>query len=287
VTARKSDLDRSAIRIRPLTLGDRAAVRRVVSAATRRDYIPDVFTAWVRDGGFFGAELDGELVGLAKLTRMSRTEAFLEGLRVSRRAREHGVGTALIRYRLDRAKSAGMRVARYVTWSENDAMHRMAKRLGFRRVAEDAWLRTPRAAGPELRVADRRDAAALTALAQGNGRLLRVDHGHHSSRFREITRGDIVDAISERRCLVLDGSSGPVAFAILGRDRAETVYLASATRRALGAFARRFRAYARRRPKTPVYIAVSRVRRAILERAGYRKSGTGYGVVFERALSER
>jgi GNAT superfamily N-acetyltransferase len=257
----------------------------VVRAATRRDYIPDVFTAWVRDGGFFGAELDGELVGFAKLTRMSRTEAFLEGLRVARRAREHGVGTALIRYRLDRALSAGMRVARYVTWSENDAMHRMARRLGFRRVAEDAWLRAPRTAGPDLRVADGRDAAALMALAQRSRRLLRVDHGHHSSRFRELTRQDVVDAIAERRCLVLDGPRGPAAFAILGPDRASSVYLASMTRRALGSFARGFRAYARSRPKTPVYLAARRADQAILARAGYRKSGRGYGVVFERALT--
>jgi hypothetical protein len=84
---------------------------------------------------------------------------------------------------------------------------------------------------------------------------------------------------------VLDGPSGPVAFAILGPDRARTVYLASTTSRALGAFARGYRAYASRRPKTHVYIAVPRAKQGILEGAGYRKSGTGYGVVFERALT--
>jgi hypothetical protein len=161
----------------------------------------------------------------------------------------------------------------------------MAPRLGFRRVAEDLWLRAPRAAGPELRVADRRDTAALMALAQRSCRLLRVDQHHHSSRFRELRRQDVVSAIADRRCLVLEGPSGPAAFAILGPDRVDTVYLASATARSLGAFARGYRAYARHRPRTPVYIAIRRADQAILERAGYRANGRGYGVVFERALT--
>ena len=271
------------IQIRPLEPRDRAAVRRISRAVWRGgDYIPLAFTEWIKDGGFYGAVLDGELVGFAKLTRMSRTEAFLEGLRVAPHARRHGVGEALIRYRLDRARRVGMRVARFVTWSENDAMHRMAKRLGFRRGGEDVWLRARPGAGPPLRVATRRDADRLLTLARSRPALLREDH--YASRFRALTRHDVLDGIDARRCLVLDGSAGPVAFVILGPDRARTVYLASAPR-ALGAFASGYRTYARGRPKTRVFFTAPRSAMRALERIGYRKSGRGYGVVFERALS--
>lgn len=271
------------MRIRPLALGDRAAVRRIARATWgRHDYIPRVFTKWVKDGGFFGAELAGQLVGYAKLTRMSPTEAFLEGLRVAPDARERGIGSALIAYRLERAWRDGMRVARFVTWSENRPMHRMARRFGFRRVTEDIWLRARPKAGPELRVATPRDVAALFALARASRGLLREDH--YASRYRRLTRDDIAAGVAERRCLVLDGARGPRAFALLGRERARTVYLAAAPR-ALGDFARRYRAYARKRPGDRVFLALPRSKRRVVAGAGYRKYGLGYGVVYERALS--
>jgi GNAT superfamily N-acetyltransferase len=269
------------IRIRPLTIRDRAGVRRITLATWGDDdYIPAVFTRWLKDGGFFGAELDGELVGFAKLTRMSRTEAFFEGMRVHPKARERGVGGALIDHRLRRARRRGMRVARFVTWSENRPMHRMARRFGFRRVGEDAWLKARPKSGPGLRVATSDDVAALASIARTHRGLLREDH--HASRFRALTRDDIVSAVRDRRALVLDGARGPRAFAILGRNRDRTAYLA-ARPGALGEFARRYRAYARRRPHTRVFLAIPRsMQRAI--GPGYEKRGRGYGVVYERAL---
>lgn len=247
------------------------------------DYIPRVFTAWLRDGGFFGAELDGRLVGFAKLTRMSATEAFLEGMRVRPDARERGVGSALVAQRLEEARRRGMRVARLLTWSKNPPMHRMARRFGFRRVAEGDWLRALPKAGPSLRVATARDIEALLARARSGGGLLREQH--HASQFRALTRGDVTRAIRDRRCLVLDGPKAPRAFAILelARGRAATVYLAVAPR-SLMEFARRYRSFAATRPRTRVMLASPRSARRTLLAAGFRKVGRGHGVVFERTL---
>lgn len=270
------------IRIRSLTLGDRAAVRRIVRATWGRDdYIPRVFTAWVRDGGFFGAELDGRLVGFGKLTRMSPSEAFLEGMRVAPEARERGVGTALVAHRLERARRDGTRVVRFVTWSENRPMHRMARRFAFHRVSEDDWLRARPKTGPELRAGTPADLPALHALAEASGGLFREDH--YASRFRRLTRADIVAAVAEQRCLVLDGRQWPRAFAILGPERARTVYLAAA-RGALGEFARRYRTFARKRARVRVFLALPRRKRGLIAGQGYRKSGVGYGVVYEISL---
>lgn len=270
------------ISIRPLSSRDRGAVRRIALATWGDDdYIPRVFTRWIADGGFFGAELDGRLAGFAKLTRMSPTESFLEGMRVHPDARERGVGTALVAYRLDRARERGMRVARFVTWSENRPMHRMARRLGFERVGEDIWLRARPRTGTPLRRGTAHDLAALGALARAKGGLIREDH--YASRYRQLTRADIRSAVSDRRCLVVDGRRGPRAFVILGPTRDRTVYLAAA-RGATRQLAQGYRVHAGRRPRARVHLAVTRSKRNALG-PGYDKRGRGYGVVYERALS--
>lgn len=271
------------VRIRPLTLSDRTAIRAITRAVWDwDDYIPRVFTAWVADGGFVGAELDGRLVGFAKLTRMSRTEAFLEGMRVAPPARKRGVGTALIAYRLGLARRQGMRTARFVTWSGNRPMRRLARRFGFRPVKEDDWLRARPKAGPELRAGVLPDVPALVKIADACGGLLREDH--FASRYRRLTRDDVRAAIADERCLVLDGSRAPRAFAILGPERARTVYVA-ALPGSVSEVARRYRAYARKRSGSRVFLALPRSYRRRIVGAGYRKSGRGYGVVYERTLS--
>src|SRR2546425_149837 len=77
--------------------------KRDVLAAVRtiwggQDRIPEVFDTWVthRSGPFFVAESAGRVVGMGKLTVVSRTEAWLEGGRVAPRWRRRGIATTAI-----------------------------------------------------------------------------------------------------------------------------------------------------------------------------------------------
>lgn len=125
-------------------------MRRVVASVWGDDdYVLEVLPRWSRDrrGGLWLASLDGRVVGLGKLTLLGDREAWIHGLRVAPEAREQGVGTALLRHRLDRARKLGARVARLDTGDENTAMLRMARRAGMRRVAAFTFWSSPARAG--------------------------------------------------------------------------------------------------------------------------------------------
>lgn len=126
-------------------------MRRVVASVWGEDdYVLDVLPRWSRDrrGGLWLASLDGRAVGFGKLTLLGDREAWIHGLRVAPEARKQGVGTALLRHRLERARKLGARVARLDTGDENTAVLRMARRAGMRRVAAfTSWSSSARA-GP-------------------------------------------------------------------------------------------------------------------------------------------
>src|SRR5262249_37031 len=102
------------------------------------DYIAEVWDAWMADskGRFLVAEVEGSPVGVGHLAMLSPTEGWLEGIRVAPDARQHGVGTALMRALAPEGRDRGADVRRVFTEKENSGAQALFARLGFALYAE-------------------------------------------------------------------------------------------------------------------------------------------------------
>ena len=100
------------------------------------DYIQYVFDDWRIDprGEFTAIELQGQVIGISKLTDQGESEWWLEGLRIAAPYRQHGAGAALIRYQVDLARRLSGQVVRYMTGSENTGSQRVGARNGFQHI---------------------------------------------------------------------------------------------------------------------------------------------------------
>ena len=83
------------------------------------------------------AEQDGAVIGCLQLTllpglsRKGQTRAQIEGVRVASPARNRGVGEALIREALRRARAAGCGMAQLTSDASRTDARRFYERLGF------------------------------------------------------------------------------------------------------------------------------------------------------------
>jgi predicted N-acetyltransferase YhbS len=99
------------------------------------------------------AELGGRIVGTVTYCRGGTEYANIAGpedaefrmLAVAGEARGNGVGEALVRLCIDKAKAAGCRVLRLSTQSDMLVAHRLYGRLGFVRTPERDWSPDPQA----------------------------------------------------------------------------------------------------------------------------------------------
>lgn len=123
---------------RPMTPADKPAMLDVSSRIwDGDDYIPLVFDAWVGDplGEFAAVTLDGKLVGCGKLTFLTPTDAWLEGLRKDPLVKEGGLAEAVARHFLSLlAARRDLTSIRFSTSVENLASITVNERMGFRRV---------------------------------------------------------------------------------------------------------------------------------------------------------
>ncbi len=72
------------------------------------DYLARVFEEWLSDGGFYVLEMDGKVIGTAKMTLLPGKVGWLEGLRVHQDYRGRGYGRKLHDFMLE----LGERLAR-------------------------------------------------------------------------------------------------------------------------------------------------------------------------------
>lgn len=100
------------------------------------DYIKDVFNDWVIDprGEFTAAVLDGEVIGIAKLTDMGNDEWWFEGLRIDPAYRRQGIAREFNRYHVELAKRLGADVVRYMTGGGNIGSQAIGMRAGFQHI---------------------------------------------------------------------------------------------------------------------------------------------------------
>ncbi len=108
------------------------AITRTVWEGT--DYVPSAWDDWIRDpNGFLMVACDdGEVVGLQHIEIQEDATAWIEGIRVAERARNRGVGEALLGYGLQWSRDMGCRVARLSTSSGNPSSNRLVAKAGMR-----------------------------------------------------------------------------------------------------------------------------------------------------------
>ncbi len=100
------------------------------------DYIQYVFDDWLIDsrGEFTAAVLDGEVVGIAKLTDMGDDEWWFEGLRIDPAYRRRGIAREFNRYHVRLAQRLGGKVMRYMTGGENTGSQAIGAQAGFEHI---------------------------------------------------------------------------------------------------------------------------------------------------------
>lgn len=258
-----------------------AAVRTIWGG---NDRIPDVFDRWVthRTGPFFVAESAGRVVGMGKLTVVSRGEAWLEGGRVAPRWRRKGIATAIIAHRIAYARDRGFRVLRFSTGSENTPIHRAARQFGFSRIARLQRHEARAAPGsPPARGTRSQQGAVLRRV----GPLVQRGHGWE---WREITSQDVRTAIARGRVFVSDSSVS--AAAVLGDpyDGSLMVVAAGGRDRPLADLLRSLRAEARRRALDDVSFYASNATEGRAARsAGFTRPWSGEAYLFEKRIKRR
>jgi len=130
--------DTTPFLIRPARAADREAVLAFCARTFEwGDYVPLVWDEWLADeqGPLLVATFNDELVGVAKVSLLTPTEAWLQGLRVHEQYRRRGLAWQFLLHCLDAARQRGAQVARLATGSKNVAVHKTAARAGMRRVA--------------------------------------------------------------------------------------------------------------------------------------------------------
>jgi ribosomal protein S18 acetylase RimI-like enzyme len=267
----------------------RPSDKRDVLAAVRtiwggQDRIPDVFDSWVthRSGPFFVAESGGRVVGMGKVTVVSRSEGWLEGGRVAPRSRRRGIATALIAHRIAYARERGLQVLRFSTASDNTPIHRAARRFGFTRIAAlSRFAAKPSPGAPPARATRARAASVRRRL----GPMLQLGHGWE---WRALTPADVRSAIARGRAFVSDGRVRAAALIGDPYDGSLTVVAIGGRGRPLRDLLRGLRAEARRRGLDGVslYVSSTAERRAARS-AGYRTPWTFSAFLFEKRFRRR
>jgi GNAT superfamily N-acetyltransferase len=102
------------------------------------DYIPFVWQEWLRDpqGLLAVAEFGGRVVGISKLSRLSRSEWWLEGLRVHPDFQGRGIASHLNDYLLEYWASKAGEILRLVTASFRVQVQHLCQHSGFQKIAE-------------------------------------------------------------------------------------------------------------------------------------------------------
>lgn len=127
------------VRIRAARAADTADVEALCAQIWEEtdDYVPEVWDDWLADssGKLVVAELRDRVIGLAKLTRLTPYQWWMEGLRVSPEHQHQGVGGQLHAHLVEAFSQGGQGTLRFGTHSENFPVHRLASRHGFRHIA--------------------------------------------------------------------------------------------------------------------------------------------------------
>jgi GNAT superfamily N-acetyltransferase len=255
------------------------------------DYIGDVWDKWLHDpaGPLFVALIDDQPAGVGKLTMISKTEAWLEGLRVNPAFRGHGVAQALYDATETEARKRYARVARYATYSGNEAIHHLSLRYGYERVASLIEYVAPGQPGPfpaYLRLDEADDAERLLAAAAG----LAATGGLYSGGWhcQELRGGRLRQHIVRGEAYVVRRKGQPAALALIaGRDPKlglRVGFLVGIYAEFMIALARQLRSL--ENPSSRVFVIVPAIEASekAMQEAGYERNWEQDLWIYERKL---
>jgi L-amino acid N-acyltransferase YncA len=123
---------------RTATVGDRARILEITSQTWEGDdYIPDVVDDWLASsaGRLIVAELDGQVVGLARYDRTFPGYAWFEGLRMDPAYTGRGIAKAITGYLVGLAQAEEVERIGLSTYFDNLASQKVTAGFGFEKVA--------------------------------------------------------------------------------------------------------------------------------------------------------
>ncbi|WP_297417240.1 GNAT family N-acetyltransferase [Thermococcus sp.] len=99
------------------------------------DYLARIFDEWVKDGNFYVLEVDGKVIGTAKLTILPGKVGWIEGLRVHPDYRGRGYGRMIHNFILNLGKKLAekevIEALEFATYFLNRESVSMAEKTGF------------------------------------------------------------------------------------------------------------------------------------------------------------
>jgi GNAT superfamily N-acetyltransferase len=201
------------------------------------DYIQYVFDDWVADrrGRFLVAEEreSGRIAAIDKLTMLSPTEAWFEGLRVHKDFRRRGLASRLQIYMIGEAARLGAQTVRLTTLATNRPVHLACYRDGFSlKCVLRFWKWEERkgeiAANREeptykLRYATSQEALVLYKQWKRSAAFRTAGLAHISWSFAQSSAEEWQTAAVEQRLLVredapVDAAAMPAACALVRND---------------------------------------------------------------------
>jgi RimJ/RimL family protein N-acetyltransferase len=123
-------------RFRKVTQADKDRVLEIASNMWEvNECLEYIFDDWVKDteGEFTIGEKDGVVIGFAKYTKFSDTEAWFEGIRVDEKYAGQGFGKAITQYFISRAKAEGVEIIRLCAETACKESIRIVEGLGFKK----------------------------------------------------------------------------------------------------------------------------------------------------------
>jgi RimJ/RimL family protein N-acetyltransferase len=131
---------------RPGTLEDLPEVREVCKDVWGgNDYIPFVWEERLSDPSqqIIVLEINGQIAGFYGLKKVSETGGMMnwwQGVRVATPFKRMGLASRMVEHALELSRREGVNVFRYATADDNEPMHRLADRFGFRLVTRYSYI---------------------------------------------------------------------------------------------------------------------------------------------------
>ena len=109
------------------------------------DYLPEVWQDWLFDpqGLLAVAEFRGKIIGIGKLTMLSKQDWWLEGLRVHPKFEGQRIASRIQTYLLEIWEKIGSGMLRFATVSSREPVKHLAHVNGFHMVGEYSTFKAP------------------------------------------------------------------------------------------------------------------------------------------------